>query len=98
MVIIHVNIRVKPECIEAFIAATKENARLSLLEPGVARFDVLQDLDDPGHFTLVEVYRSSSDPSKHKETSHYNTWRLQAEPMMSEARTRSIFTNLFPED
>jgi autoinducer 2-degrading protein len=98
MYIVHVHIRVKPEFVEAFKEATLENARHSLKEPGIARFDVIQQQDDPTRFVLVEVYRTPEDPARHKETAHYNHWREVAEPMMAEPRTRSIYTNIFPAD
>jgi (4S)-4-hydroxy-5-phosphonooxypentane-2,3-dione isomerase len=98
MYIIHVHIRVKSEWIEAFKAASLENARNSTQEPGIARFDVLQQNDDPTHFELIEVYRTPADPAKHKETAHYNKWRELAEPMLAEARTRTVYNNLFPAD
>ena len=75
MYIVHVHIQVKPEFIEAFKAISIENARNSLQEPGIARFDVIQQADDPTHFELIEVYRTPADPAKHKETAHYNKWR-----------------------
>lgn len=95
MHIVHVHIRVEPEFIEAFKEATLENARNSVLEPGVARFDVIQQADDPARFVLVEVYRTPEDPAKHKETAHYNKWRELAEPMMSEPRTRVVYHDIF---
>ncbi|MEZ0396201.1 MAG: antibiotic biosynthesis monooxygenase [Anaerolineales bacterium] len=98
MYIVHVHIRVKPEHIEAFKEATLENARNSIQEPGVARFDVIQQADDPTRFVLVEVYRTPEDPARHKETAHYNRWRQVAEPMMAEPRTRTIYVNLFPDE
>ncbi len=98
MYIVHVYIHVKPEFIEAFKEATLENARNSLQEEGIARFDVIQQTDDPTRFVLVEVYRTQADTLKHKETPHYNKWREIAEPMMAEPRTRAIYTNLFPDD
>ena len=98
MVIIHVHIQVKPEFIDAFKAACLDNAAHSLQEPGVARFDVLQQTDDPTRFTLLEVYRTAGAPAQHKETAHYNRWRQVAEPMMVVPRTRTIYTNLFPAD
>jgi autoinducer 2-degrading protein len=98
MYIVHVHIQVKPEFIDAFKAACLDNARNSIQEPGVARFDVLQQADDPACFTLVEVYRSADDPAKHKETAHYNRWRQLAEPMMASPRTRTVYANLFPAD
>jgi (4S)-4-hydroxy-5-phosphonooxypentane-2,3-dione isomerase len=98
MYIIHVHVHVKPEQVEAFKKASIENASNSLQEPGVARFDVIQQTDDLTHFILVEVYRTPADPAKHKETAHYNQWREIAEPMMAEPRTRVIFNNIYPAD
>ncbi len=98
MHIVHVQVKVKPEFIEAFKQATLENARHSLQEPGVARFDVIQQAGDLTRFVLVEVYRTIEAPALHKQTTHYNKWREVAEPMMSEPRTRVIYTNLFPGD
>ena len=98
MLIIHVHVQVKPECIEAFKAASIENARHSLQEPGVARFDVVQQADDPTRFVLVEVYRTEDAPAKHKETAHYAKWRDTVADMMAVARYRTKLRNLFPED
>ncbi len=98
MYIVHVHIHVKPEYLEAFKEATLENARNSVQEPGVARFDVIQQADDPTRFVLVEVYRTPEDPARHKETAHYNKWRQAAEPMLAEPRTRVVYNNLFPDD
>lgn len=98
MFIVHVQIRVKPECLEEFKKATLANARASVQEPGIVRFDVLQQADDPERFTLVEVYRDAAANVAHKETSHYAAWRDVAEGMMAEPRTRVMFQNLFPED
>ena len=98
MYIVHVHIRVKPEFLEEFKAASIENARNSLQEPGVARFDVLQQVDDPAHFELIEVYRTPEDPARHKETAHYNKWRELAEPMLAEPRSRTTYANIFPAD
>jgi quinol monooxygenase YgiN len=98
MLIVHVHVRVKPECVEAFKAATIENARQSVRERGIARFDVLEQADDPSRFVLVEVYRSAEAPAAHKETAHYQKWRDAVAPMMAEQRTSVKFSNLFPED
>jgi (4S)-4-hydroxy-5-phosphonooxypentane-2,3-dione isomerase len=98
MLIVHVHARVKPGRVEAFCAASVENARASVQEPGVARFDVVQNLDDPCHFTLVEVYRTAEDPARHKETTHYKTWAAVVEPMMVEPRWRVRYQNAFPDD
>ena len=98
MYIVHVHIRVKPESIEEFKVVSLENAQNSIQEPGIARFDVLQQSDDPTHFELIEVYRTLQDTTKHKETAHYNKWRELAEPMLAEARTRTVYSNIFPAD
>lgn len=98
MFIVHVNVRVKQECVEDFKQATLENARLSVREPGIARFDVVQQVDDPTRFVLVEVYRTLGDPARHKETAHYQTWRDAVEDMMAEPRKSVKYTNCFPED
>ena len=98
MYIVHVHIHVKPKFVETFKAVSIENARNSLLEPGIARFDVIQQADDPSRFELIEVYRTPADPAKHKETAHYNKWRELAEPMLAEPRTRTVYENIFPAD
>ena len=98
MYIVHVHVHVKPDQVEAFKAATLENARNSLKEPGIARFDVIQQADDPTRFVLIEVYRTADDPARHKGTTHYNRWRETVEPMLAEPRTRTVYDNLFPED
>ncbi len=96
MLIVHVHVRVKPDCIEAFKQATIENARNSVREPGIARFDVVQQSDDPTRFVLVEVYRSSEATTAHKATSHYAAWRDRMESLMVEPRFSVKFTNIFP--
>lgn len=98
MLVVHVDIHVKPESIDAFIVATLENARNSVQEPGIARFDVIQDQADPAHFVLVEVYRTVEDTVRHKETAHYAAWRDAVAPMMAIPRTSVKYTNLFPAD
>jgi (4S)-4-hydroxy-5-phosphonooxypentane-2,3-dione isomerase len=98
MFIAHVHVHVKPENIDEFIEATIENASNSLQEHGVARFDVIQQTDDPAHFVLVEVYRTPNDAATHKETAHYKTWRDTVEKMMAEPRTSIKYENLFPYD
>lgn len=98
MFIVHVFVHVKPDRIEEFKKATLENARNSVLEPGIARFDVVQHLEDPARFILVEVYRTPEDPARHKETAHYQTWRDTVENMMAESRTSIKLTNLFPDE
>lgn len=91
MLTILVNVHVKPECAKGFVEATLDNARESRLEPGIERFELLRQSDDPARFVLVEVYRDAEAPARHKETAHYNRWRQIAEPMMAEPRTRAIY-------
>ena len=98
MLVVHVQVHVKPECIEAFKAASLENARQSIREPGIARFDVVQQADDATRFVLVEVYRTPAAPAAHKETAHYALWRDTVAPMMAAPRTSVKYTNLFPAD
>jgi quinol monooxygenase YgiN len=96
MLIVHVQVRVKPECVEQFRRATIENAAQSVREPGIARFDVAQQSDDPTRFVLVEAYRSAEDPARHKETAHYKKWRDAVEPMMAEPRRSVKYAAAFP--
>lgn len=98
MMALHVNIQIKPECIERFIAATKENAGNSLKEPGISRFDLVQQQNDPTRFILVEVYRDAEAPLRHKETAHYACWRDTVEPMMAAPRSSMKYTTVFPAD
>ncbi len=98
MNIVHVHIHVKPEFLEEFIVETLENARQSVQEPGIARFDVIQLADDPTRFVLIEVYRSEDAPAAHKQTAHYLRWRDQVADMMVEPRSGVKYHNLYPED
>jgi quinol monooxygenase YgiN len=98
MLIIHVHVHVKPESIDAFKKASLENARNSIQELGVARFDVVQRQDDPTRFVLVEVYRTPDDPARHKETDHYKIWRDTVAEMMVEPRSSLKYENVFPDD
>src|SRR6266567_2760563 len=98
MLVVHVNVHLKPEYVEAFKQATLANARESVKEPGVARFDVVQNQDDPSRFVLVEIYRSAEANAAHKETKHYATWRDTVASMMAEPRSSVKFTNIFPDD
>jgi len=95
MLIVHVHVHVKSESIEAFKQACVENARESVKEPGIARFDVVQQADDPTRFVLVEVYRTADAPAKHKETAHYAKWRDTVAAMMAEPRTSVKFGEVF---
>ena len=98
MQIVLVYVHVKPEFVEAFKEATLDNARNSVQEPGIARFDVIQSADDPNRFVLVEVYRTPEAPASHKETAHYLRWRDRVAEMMAEPRQGVKYTNLFPGD
>ncbi len=98
MLIVHVFVHVKPDKVEAFKTVTTENAHNSIIEPGIARFDVIQQQDDPTRFILVEIYRTAEDPGRHKETAHYKKWRDTVADMMAESRTSVKYTNVYPDD
>jgi len=98
MFIVHVFVHVKPEMVEMFKKATIENATNSVKEPGIARFDILQQQDDPTRFVMVEVYRTPDDPAEHKKTAHYQKWRDTVAGMMAEPRTSIKFDNIFPDE
>jgi (4S)-4-hydroxy-5-phosphonooxypentane-2,3-dione isomerase len=98
MFIVHVSVQVHPEKIDAFIAATIENARNSIREPGIARFDVAEQQDAPGSFMLVEVYRNTEAAAAHKETAHYKKWRDTVADMMAQPRSSVKYRNLFPDE
>ena len=98
LLIVHVYVHVLPEHVEAFKAATVANATASVQEPGIARFDVVQDRDDATRFVLVEVYRDAAAPAAHKETQHYQVWRDTVASMMATPRENRKFTNVFPSD
>jgi (4S)-4-hydroxy-5-phosphonooxypentane-2,3-dione isomerase len=91
MRVLIVNVKVKGEAAEAFVAATRENAAASVLEPGIARFELLRDEADPCRFALVEAYRDEEGQARHRETAHYKKWRDAVEPMMAEPRTRAAY-------
>jgi quinol monooxygenase YgiN len=98
MLIVHVHVHVKSDQVDAFKSATIANASASVREPGIARFDVVQQADDPTRFVLVEVYRNAAAPAAHKETAHYALWRDTVAPMMASPRTSVKFGNVFPDD
>lgn len=98
MLVVHVHVHLKPEYVEAFKRASLVNARESVKEPGIARFDIVQQQDDPTRFVLVEAYRTPEAPAAHKETKHYQTWRDTVAPMMAEPRASTKFNNVFPDD
>jgi len=97
MFIVHVHVQVQPEHLAAFQAATLANARASVQEPGILRFDVVQQTDDPARFTLVEVYHDEAANAAHRETPHYLVWRDTVANMMAVPRTRVVYHELFPE-
>jgi (4S)-4-hydroxy-5-phosphonooxypentane-2,3-dione isomerase len=98
MLVVHVHVEVKPEYVEAFRTATLANAKASVKESGIARFDVVQQIDDPTRFVLVEVYRNEQAPAQHKETAHYAKWRDTVAPMMTQPRSSEKFASVFPGD
>ena len=98
MLIVHVFVHVKADKVDEFRAASIENAQASVKEEGIARFDAVQQQDDPTRFVLVEVYRSAEDPGRHKETAHYQKWRDTVADMMAEPRKSIKYTNVFPDE
>jgi (4S)-4-hydroxy-5-phosphonooxypentane-2,3-dione isomerase len=98
MLVVHVHVRIRPGRAEDFLAATLVNARASLGEPGVLRFDVLRDQADPEHVVLVEVYRDDDASAAHKLTSHYAVWRDAVAEMMAEPRRSTRFSAVFPSE
>ncbi len=98
MLVVHVHVHVKPDCVETFREATIANARESVKETGIARFDIVQQSDDPTRFVLVEVYRTPQAPAQHKESKHYQTWRDAVADMMADPRTSVKYANIFPDD
>src|ERR1700757_770868 len=96
MLVVHVHVRIRPGQVEEVLAATLANARASLGEPGVLRFDVLQDQADPAHVVLVEVYRDAEAPAAHKLTPHYAAWRDAVAAMMAEPRVSDRYSAVFP--
>lgn len=97
MLIIHVNVHVRAESLDAFIAASRANAAASAREPGVVRFDIVQQDDDPTRFVFVEAYRSPDGPAAHKETAHYKAWRETVESMMVEPRRSTKYHEIAPD-
>jgi autoinducer 2-degrading protein len=98
MHVIHVHVHVRPDGVEAFLAATLVNASNSLREPGIARFDILRQQEDPARFVLVEAYRTTDAIAAHKATAHYAAWRDAVAPLMAEPRSSVRFANVFPPD
>lgn len=98
MLVVHVFVHVLADQVEAFRTATLENARASVQEVGIARFDVIQQMDDPTRFVLVEVYRTDEAPGQHKETAHYARWRDMVAAMMASPRQSIKYANVYPDD
>ncbi len=98
MLVVHVFVHANAEHVDAFIQATVDNASNSIQESGIARFDLIQQADDPTRFVLVEVYRTPEAPAQHKETAHYLRWRDAVAPMMASPRQSIKYTTLFPAD
>lgn len=96
MLIIHVQVHVRAESVDAFLAASRANAAASAREPDVVRFDIVQQDDDPTRFVFVEAYRSAEGPAAHKETAHYKTWRETVESMMAEPRRSTKYHEVAP--
>ena len=98
LLVVHVHVHVKPDAVEAFRTATIENAQASVREPGIARFDVVQSIDDPTRFVLIEVYRNADAPAAHKQTAHYAQWRDRVASFMAEPRGSLKYTSCFLPD
>ena len=98
MLIVHVHVHVKKDKVEPFKNVSIENAQNSIQELGIARFDLIQDREDPTKFILVEVYHTTEDIMRHKETSHYQKWRDSVENMMAEPRKSIKYVNIFPDE
>jgi (4S)-4-hydroxy-5-phosphonooxypentane-2,3-dione isomerase len=98
VLVVHVHVRVRAERVADFLTATLANARASVQEPGVLRFDVIQDRVDETHVVLVEVYRDADAPAAHKQTAHYAAWRDAVEAMMAAPRESTTFSAVFPDD
>jgi (4S)-4-hydroxy-5-phosphonooxypentane-2,3-dione isomerase len=98
MHILHIHLKIKPEHIDEFIAASVGNAQSSLREAGCVRFDVVQDTAEPSHFEFIEIYRDQAAHAAHRESAHYKAWAGRVEGMMAEPRSRILYRNIFPQD
>jgi quinol monooxygenase YgiN len=98
MYIVQVYVNVKQNYVNKFIAATMENARNSILEPGVVRFDVLQEIENPHRFLISEVYTDEQAPLEHKKTYHYKKWKNIVADMMADSRYSVKYENIYPDN
>lgn len=98
MIIVHVRTAVNPDSIDAFINATLKNAQNSINEPGVIRFDFIQQADSPSNFLLIEIFKNEDAAAKHKQTPHYIKWRDAVETMMSQPRNSIKYKAIYPEE
>jgi quinol monooxygenase YgiN len=98
MVIVHIHFHVKPEMVDAFRRVASDNARDSSREPGVARFEVIQQADDPTRFVLVEHYRTPEDVARHRDTAHFRSWNEASPPMLAEPKVRVEYTAVYPAE
>ncbi|HWC98080.1 MAG TPA: putative quinol monooxygenase [Candidatus Sulfopaludibacter sp.] len=89
---------IKPDQLDAFLAATLENASNSRKEAGVVRFDVIQEKDNPAKVTLIEIYRSPEGHAAHRESAHYLAWADKVQDMFAEPRSRTVYRNVSPSD
>jgi autoinducer 2-degrading protein len=92
-----VNVHVRADAVEVFRAASLVNASESRKEPGVVRFDVIQEAEDPTRFVLIEVFRSVAAAAAHRETEHYLRWRDIVNPLMAEPRASKKYLNVSPD-
>jgi quinol monooxygenase YgiN len=97
MFIVCVHAHVKAESVAEFRQATVENARSSVQEPGILRFDVVEQQDDATRFVLMEAYRTPEAAAAHKETAHYAKWRDVVASMMAEPRHSVKYNAVFPD-
>ncbi len=91
-----VYVHVKPEHVDAFVDATKQNHEHSIREEGNLRFDILQNADDPARFVIYEAYERREAAARHKSTPHYLTWRETVAEWMAEPRKGVVYDGLFP--
>ena len=97
MIAVLVHLHVKTECLDKFVTETKTNARNSRQEPGVVRFDVIQQVDDPSRFVFFELYRDEQAIEAHRGTAHYAKWRDAVPALLVTERTRAIYRAVEPD-